>query len=337
LDENNYYPFGLKHEGVNVLEGNPAYQYKYNGKELQETGMYDYGARFYMPDLGRWGVVDPLAEKMTRYSPYNYAFNNPLRFIDPDGRQGSDWIKKDNQWTYDANITTAAQAKAAGADDFAKNGTVISDAKIGSSGEVGYVKLSEGGNASYSDFNGYIGSVMNQIQSYTAGNYVRETPSLNTQEGAFANPGAQLASTMLTAMQEAPLAVAPELIAAKYFRGVTFYRTMSQESADIFMQTGKMPAGSETFLSPTRSFAEGYKGVTFKINVKHSTYADLLNIGVKDASSAHPFSNMPSVGKGWKSTNAFFKVEGNQLNVGLGNGKALDIFNSGIKSVKRLP
>nr|WP_309148170.1 RHS repeat-associated core domain-containing protein [Chryseobacterium sp. LJ756] len=73
LEENNYYPFGLKHEGYNALAGNPSYQYKYNGKELQETGMYDYGARFYMPDIGRWGVVDSLAEKMTRHSPYNYA------------------------------------------------------------------------------------------------------------------------------------------------------------------------------------------------------------------------------------------------------------------------
>jgi RHS repeat-associated protein len=87
MEESNYYPFGLKHEGYNALAGNPAYKYKYNGKELQETGMYDYGARFYMPDVGRWGVVDPLAEKMTRHSPYNYAFNNPLSFIDPDGRQ----------------------------------------------------------------------------------------------------------------------------------------------------------------------------------------------------------------------------------------------------------
>ncbi|UKB86089.1 RHS repeat-associated core domain-containing protein [Chryseobacterium sp. MEBOG06] len=91
-DANNYYAFGMNHiGGVKGLLGGYM-NYKYNGKELQETGMYDYGARMYMADIGRWGVVDPLAEKMRRHSPYNYGFNNPLRFIDPDGRGPLDII-----------------------------------------------------------------------------------------------------------------------------------------------------------------------------------------------------------------------------------------------------
>ncbi|MGN7759792.1 DUF6443 domain-containing protein, partial [Chryseobacterium sp. 22532] len=86
LEENNYYAFGLKHSAGMVPTANAAYNYQYNGKELQkETGWGDYGARMYMADIGRWGVIDPLAEQMRRYSPYNYAFNNPVSFIDPDG------------------------------------------------------------------------------------------------------------------------------------------------------------------------------------------------------------------------------------------------------------
>jgi len=69
---------------------NPGYMYKYNGKELQEEfgiNVYDFGARNYMPDLGRWSNVDPLAEKYLSISPYTYTANNPVFFIDPDGMQ----------------------------------------------------------------------------------------------------------------------------------------------------------------------------------------------------------------------------------------------------------
>uniref|UniRef100_UPI003305A9AA DUF6443 domain-containing protein n=1 Tax=uncultured Croceitalea sp. TaxID=1798908 RepID=UPI003305A9AA len=92
IEENNYYPFGLKHKGYNgsvsPLGNDVAQRWKFGGKELNDElnlDWYDVSARNYDPAIGRWMNLDPLAEQMRRHSPYNYAFDNPIYFTDPDG------------------------------------------------------------------------------------------------------------------------------------------------------------------------------------------------------------------------------------------------------------
>ena len=64
---------------------------KYNSKELQETGMYSYGWRDYMPDIARWNGIDQLAESYLSTSTYAYVANNPVSYADVDGR----WFNED--------------------------------------------------------------------------------------------------------------------------------------------------------------------------------------------------------------------------------------------------
>jgi len=82
---NDYYPFGLTFNDYPEGQEN---LYTYTGKEEQkETGWVDFGARMYQPELGRWFNVDPKSYKYFSWSPYNYVFNSPLMFVDPDGRE----------------------------------------------------------------------------------------------------------------------------------------------------------------------------------------------------------------------------------------------------------
>tara|TARA_B110000503_G_scaffold129197_1_gene201160 strand:- start:579 stop:1802 length:1224 start_codon:yes stop_codon:yes gene_type:complete len=105
VEENNYYPFGLKHKGYNNVINGTHHPYGFAGKEENdELGLQwmDFGARNYDKWLGRWMNLDPLAEKMRRHSPYNYAFDNPIWYIDPDGMKPFDWRDKNGNLVYNA-------------------------------------------------------------------------------------------------------------------------------------------------------------------------------------------------------------------------------------------
>ena len=139
FEENNYYPFGMKHATYNyqlkTIENlkdvpslnttsdskaavpinpdpignlqiikNSGYQYKFSGKELQDElglGIYDYGARMYDPAGGpQFWQVDPLAEEFPSWSPYTMCYDNPIKYKDPDGRAPTDWWKNNKTGKY---------------------------------------------------------------------------------------------------------------------------------------------------------------------------------------------------------------------------------------------
>jgi hypothetical protein len=118
----------------------------------------------------------------------------------------------------------------------------------------------------------------------------------------------------------------------------TFYRTMSQEHYGQLLNTGQIPATGETFISPSLEYAQQYNGVTVQFNVQAGTTDTLLGMGVRNTGlSGGAYDSLPLVQSGWGSSSAFFKLEGNVVNVGLGNGSALNTFNNSILNFNLVP
>ncbi|MDZ7879241.1 MAG: RHS repeat-associated core domain-containing protein [Saprospiraceae bacterium] len=156
---NHYYPFGMNMEGFwNGAAGSNKYQY--NGKEWNDDfGLewYDYGARFYDPSVARWFNVDPLSEKMRRHSPYNYAFDNPVRFVDPDGMAPDGYITgSDGSLYHSKTINSQEQFDKT----YGKNS--------GLSYQGNEVKIQSGGNSFYGDSNGQISNLLSEGTEITA-------------------------------------------------------------------------------------------------------------------------------------------------------------------------
>lgn len=117
-----------------------------------------------------------------------------------------------------------------------------------------------------------------------------------------------------------------------------YYRTMSPEDYNKLMVTGRLQSTRETFISPSQSFAQEFSGVTVEFEVTGGTTSQLEQMGLKNESKLIDiiYPDMPKVKKGWVNDYAHFKVEANRINIGLGQGKGLELFNNNIISFKKV-
>ena len=292
-DGNDYYPFGLNF--INPFSfGGPAQvynpsttykNYKYNGKELQETGMYDYGARMYMPDIGRWGVVDPLAETSRRWSTYTYVYNNPLRFIDPDGRQGTDIFKWDNAGKL-TNVAPSVRDVIYTENQFEKDGTTLKeDAKgveIGEKGTIAANKQEVKLDSPITDPNGNTSDTMTTLKLNDSGKALelaeymyKNNNSIEFANGSYTSSNGESKSVISTFGLGATSPIDPRHLGMDAFSNNDIFRLSKHDHnhpgntlpSAYMLKDGK--------LLPRPSFMDGSKGYFDYHNTTSVNYKDV--------------------------------------------------------------
>lgn len=106
---------------------------------------------------------------------------------------------------------------------------------------------------------------------------------------------------------------------------------MSAEHYAQLQATGRVPATSETFISPTQAFSESYSVTLVRLTLRPGTTDALVNVGVRDSSAltAQASRTCPWCRRAGPRPRHSSR-EGSQINIGLGRGAALDIFNKGL-------
>ncbi|MDF3056316.1 MAG: hypothetical protein K0R17_531 [Rariglobus sp.] len=319
----------------------------WRGHRIDATGLYYLGARYYEPISGRFLSPDP-AGHAASMSLYDYAFNDPINFMDPDGRFGK----------------AAGQTTAKVADAFI-NAMLAGFLSPSNPRAFTPEEIHRMAAANVREY----GSPFQKMGAYEETKVTQalvESLPVNLAPAMVDLAEGKTALRPSTPRAEIPLVAEPQKqwgspthSVDPYLRdrpaepvwinirqpGETptekYYRTMSDEHYGALVSTGRLPATHETFISPTRSFAAGYTGVLVEFNVNGGTTAALQTIGVRDSSRlvGQTLGVLPLVQsvENWATTNAYFKAEDGQVNIGLGQGSGLNTFNDNIINFSAMP
>ena len=313
------------------------------------TGLDDYNARSYDPLAGQFTSADTtLAGGLNRYA---YVGGNPETRTDPSGHL---YRRRD----YSQSLALQ-QSMTAPHVYFSSLSAFVSDSLQYFTGintlRQSFHTLFQDPHASMGDKVKAAGAAALTVGTdfLTIGSMLAGEPEVGAEvgEAAQVSDAALLAADSADEAAVAASDVAGDVQAGVYTGGdaaadgaggaasETFYRTMSQANFEELQSTGRVPATSETFISPSQEYAQRYQGTTVRFTVQGGTQNTLAGIGVRDASAvaSATYPDMPQVSPGWTQTSAFFKGEGGILNIGLGRGAALNLFNDAILGFEVLP